>query len=186
MGVTVQWKTLGFDALLTGLRQDRWDLVIASHGITERTRQGRDLHRAALLLGRHDHRHGPGHQERQGPGGQGGGSADRHQLPGKRQRSLRHQGDEELPHRRGRPQRPGFAPRGCLGHRPLRRQGRGREEPGAGFKLGDMLFIERIAAAVAKGNQSLAQGWSKALAETMADGSYAQLSKYFNEDVRCQ
>jgi polar amino acid transport system substrate-binding protein len=40
---------------------------------------------------------------------------------------------------------------------------------------------------VAKGNQSLAQGWSKALAETMADGSYAQLSKkYFNEDVRCQ
>ena len=44
----------------------------------------------------------------------------------------------------------------------------------------------RIAAAVAKGNQSLAQGWSKALAETMADGSYTQLSKkYFNEDVRC-
>ncbi len=35
MGVTIQWKTLGFDALLTGLRQDRWDLVIASHGITE-------------------------------------------------------------------------------------------------------------------------------------------------------
>jgi len=29
MGVTIQWKTLGFDALLTGLRQDRWDLVIA-------------------------------------------------------------------------------------------------------------------------------------------------------------
>jgi ABC-type amino acid transport substrate-binding protein len=57
----------------------------------------------------------------------------------------------------------------------------------SGFKLGDMLFIERIAAAVAKGNQSLAQGWSKALAETMTDGSYAQLSKkYFNEDVRCQ
>ncbi len=60
------------------------------------------------------------------------------------------------------------------------------KNPNAGFKLGDMLFIERIAAAVAKGNQSLAQGWSKALAETMADGSYTQLSKkYFNEDVRC-
>ena len=51
------------------------------------------------------------------------------------------------------------------------------KNPTAGFKLGDMLFIERIAAAVAKGNQSLAQGWSKALAETMADGSYTQLSK---------
>jgi polar amino acid transport system substrate-binding protein len=34
---------------------------------------------------------------------------------------------------------------------------------------------------------SLAQGRNKALAEAMADGSYAQLSKkYFNEDVRCQ
>src|SRR5262245_2934097 len=35
MGVNVEWKALGFDALLAGLRQDRWDLVIASHGITE-------------------------------------------------------------------------------------------------------------------------------------------------------
>jgi len=35
MGLKIQWKTLGFDALLTGLRQDRWDLVIASHGITD-------------------------------------------------------------------------------------------------------------------------------------------------------
>ena len=35
MGVTIEWKALGFDALLAGLRQDRWDLVIASHGITE-------------------------------------------------------------------------------------------------------------------------------------------------------
>jgi hypothetical protein len=31
------------------------------------------------------------------------------------------------------------------------------------------------------------RGLNKALAEAMADGSYAQLSKkYFNEDVRCQ
>ena len=38
----------------------------------------------------------------------------------------------------------------------------------------------------AKGNQTLADAWNKALAETMADGSYAAVSKkYFNEDVRC-
>ena len=35
MGLKVQWKTIGFDALLTGLKQDRWDLVIASHAITD-------------------------------------------------------------------------------------------------------------------------------------------------------
>ena len=47
--------------------------------------------------------------------------------------------------------------------------------------------VEEIAAAVAKGNSSLAGGWNKALAEVMADGSYAALSKkYFIEVVRCQ
>jgi polar amino acid transport system substrate-binding protein len=35
MGLKIEWKTIGFDALLTGLQQDRWDLVIASHGITD-------------------------------------------------------------------------------------------------------------------------------------------------------
>jgi len=35
MGLAIEWKTIGFDALLTGLGKDRWDLVIASHGITE-------------------------------------------------------------------------------------------------------------------------------------------------------
>ena len=40
---------------------------------------------------------------------------------------------------------------------------------------------------MAQGNSSLAGAWNKALAEVMADGSYAALSKkYFNEDVRCQ
>jgi polar amino acid transport system substrate-binding protein len=35
MGLKFEWKTVGFDALLTGLAQDRWDLVVASHGVTE-------------------------------------------------------------------------------------------------------------------------------------------------------
>ena len=59
--------------------------------------------------------------------------------------------------------------------------------PNAGMKAGDMVFVERVAAAVAKGNQSLAAAYNTALAEVMADGSYAALSKkYFNEDVRCK
>ncbi|MFL5263068.1 MAG: ABC transporter substrate-binding protein [Anaeromyxobacteraceae bacterium] len=35
MGVGIEWRALSFDALLAGLRQDRWDMVIASFGITE-------------------------------------------------------------------------------------------------------------------------------------------------------
>ncbi len=48
------------------------------------------------------------------------------------------------------------------------------------------LLVERIAAAVAKDNKSLADAWNKAFKEALADGSYAKLSqKYFHEDIRC-
>src|ERR1700712_1264318 len=33
-GVAIEWKALSFDALLAGLRNDRWDMVIAGHAIT--------------------------------------------------------------------------------------------------------------------------------------------------------
>ena len=59
--------------------------------------------------------------------------------------------------------------------------------PGAGMKMGDFLFVERIASAVAKGNTGLANELSKALAAIQADGSYAAVSmKWFNEDIRCK
>lgn len=35
LGLTIEWKTLPFDSLLIGLNQDRYDAVIASHSITE-------------------------------------------------------------------------------------------------------------------------------------------------------
>jgi polar amino acid transport system substrate-binding protein len=35
MGLTIEWKALGFDALISAVRQDRFDAAIASHGYTE-------------------------------------------------------------------------------------------------------------------------------------------------------
>ena len=62
-----------------------------------------------------------------------------------------------------------------------------KSNPEAGLKLGDLLFVERIAAAVSKDNAALADAYNKALVEALADGSYAAVSrKYFNEDVRCK
>jgi polar amino acid transport system substrate-binding protein len=59
--------------------------------------------------------------------------------------------------------------------------------PGAGMKMGDFLFVERIASAVSKGNTSLAGEVNKALAAILADGSYAAISKkWFDEDIRCK
>ncbi|MDH4290829.1 MAG: transporter substrate-binding domain-containing protein, partial [Aquincola sp.] len=59
--------------------------------------------------------------------------------------------------------------------------------PSGGMKIGDFLFVERIAAAVTKGNTSLVGEWNKALAAVMTDGTYQKLStKWFNEDIRCK
>jgi polar amino acid transport system substrate-binding protein len=51
---------------------------------------------------------------------------------------------------------------------------------------GDFLFIEKIAGAVKKNNNGLADAVNKAVVDLMADGTYAALSKqYFGEDIRC-
>jgi polar amino acid transport system substrate-binding protein len=58
--------------------------------------------------------------------------------------------------------------------------------PGGGLKVGDLLFVEKIASAVKKGNSTLITAYNKALAEILADGSYKAISeKYFKEDIRC-
>jgi len=56
-----------------------------------------------------------------------------------------------------------------------------------GFHLGDVLFVEQIAAAFALGNQPLADAWNKALREVMQDGTVVAIShKYFKQDIRCK
>ncbi len=186
MGVTIEWKALGFDALLTGLRQDRWDLVIASHGITEE--------RAKAVTFADPHYCSGGAIVSLDPAIQK--AAD---LNGKTvsvqtgttylENVKKLTGVKEV---RNFPQ--DTDARGALLTKRVDAWvtdkfvavGAIASNPGAGMKLGDFVFIERIAAAVAKGNNSLVQGWNKALAEVMADGSYVALSKkYFNEDVRC-
>ena len=187
MGVTIQWKTLGFDALLTGLRQDRWDLVIASHGITEERskavsftsphycsggqvvamnaaiKTGADLAGKVVAV-----QTGTTYLE------------SVKKLPGiKEVKNFPKDTDARSALLSGRVD-------AWVTDRFVVKQAFANA-PAAGMAAGDMVFIEQIAAAVAKGNSSLAAAYNKALAEVMADGSYATLSKkYFGEDVRCK
>ena len=186
MSVTIQWKTLGFDALLTGLRQDRWDLVIASHGITDERAKAVTFTEPHYCSGGMIIAMDPAIRTAKDLAGKvvavqtGTSYLENVQKVSAIKEMKNFPTDVDA--------------RSALNSKRVDAWVTDRfvakavveKNPNAGFKLGDMLFIERIAAAVAKGNQSLAQGWSKALAETMADGSYTQLSKkYFNEDVRC-
>lgn len=187
MGLTLEWKALGFDALLAGLRQDRWDVVIASHGITEERAKAVTFTNPHYCSGGQVVALDPAIRSATDLAGkvvavQTGTTylESVKRVPGvkevknfpkdtdARSALLSNRVDVWVSDR--------FVVKQAVS-----------AAPNAGLKVGDLVFVERIAAAVAKGNQSLAAGYNKALAEVMADGSYAALSKkYFNEDVRCK
>lgn len=186
MGLKVEWKTLGFDALLTGLAQDRWDAVIASHGVTEerakavtfatphycsggmiiatdpKIRTAKDLTGKIVAV-----QTGTSYLENVQ---KVAGIKEMKNFPtdvDARSALTSKRVDAWVTDK--------FVAKEVVA-----------KNPKAVLKLGDMLFIEKIAPAVSKGNTGLADAWNKAFAEVLADGSYAAVSqKYFNEDVRC-
>ena len=188
MGVAIDWKSLGFDALLTGLRQDRWDLVIASHGVTDerakavtftnphycsggvivakdaKLRTARDLEGKTVSV-----QTGSSYLENVK---KIAGLKEMKNFPqdsDARAALFTDRVDAWVTDR--------FVAAAAL-----------KANPNSGARSQGILFVERIASAVAKGNASLAAAYNKALAEVMADGSYDALAKsYFNElEVRCQ
>ena len=186
MGLKIQWKTVGFDALLTGLDQNKWDLVIASHGITDE--------RAKAVAFAEPH---------YCTGGvivsKGGAVKTAADLAGKKvsvqtgtsylENVQKVAGVKEV---KNFPQ--DNDARGALAtgrvdawvtDKFVAKEALAKN--GKGLVIGDFLFVERVAAAVAKNNAPLAAEFNKALATILADGTYEKLSKkYFKEDIRCK
>ena len=187
MGLKLEWKAMAFDALLTGLRQDRWDLVIASHGITDERARAvgfTDPHYCSggVIIARD-----PAIRSAKDLAGkvvavQTGTTylAGVRKLPGVRQvKNFPQDTDARAALTSGRVDAwvtDRFVAMTALA-----------ANPADGLNLGDFVFVERIAAAVAKGNSGLAAAYNQALAAMLADGSYAAISKkWFKEDIRCR
>lgn len=187
MGLQVEWKSLGFDALLAGLRQDRWDLVIASHTVSaERSKAvtftephyctggvivatDRAINGVADIAGRIVAvQTGTTHFD------------TLKKLGSAKEIKTFAQDIDAL---------------GALAaHRVdiwvtdhfVAKQS-AAANASLNLNLGRLISIDRVAAVVAKGNTSLAQAYNAALAESLLDGTYATLSKkFFNEDIRCK
>jgi polar amino acid transport system substrate-binding protein len=187
MGLAVEWKPLSFDALLAGLNQDRWDLVIASFAITnERSKAvsftnphycsggvivakdaaiktAKDLTGKVVAV-----QTGTSYLE------------NVKKVAGvKEVKNFPQDTDARSALITGRTDAwvtDKFAAKAAI-----------EAAPAAGLKIGDFLFVEKIAIAVRKDNASVLAAANKALAELMADGTYKALSeKYFKEDIRCK
>jgi polar amino acid transport system substrate-binding protein len=62
-----------------------------------------------------------------------------------------------------------------------------KKQPGLKLQLGETLAEEKIAMAVAKGNAELMASVNKALAKIRKNGTYARISKkYFDQDISCK
>lgn len=187
MGVAIEWRALSFDALLAGLRQDRWDMVIASFGISEERAKAvtfTDPHYCSggVIVTRDPAIHTVKDLAGKVVVVQTGTTYLEHvqKIPGlKEVKNLPKDTDARSALVSGRADAwvtDRFVAKAAV-----------ESGGGAGLRIGDFVFVERIAMAVKKGNTSLQGALDKALKELMADGTYEAISKkYLHEDVRCR
>jgi polar amino acid transport system substrate-binding protein len=187
MGVAIEWRALSFDALLAGLRQDRWDLVIASFGITPERAKAVTFTDPHYCSGGVIVAKDPAIKAVKDLSGktvavQTGTTylENVKKLSGLGEvKNFPKDTDARAALVAGRVQvwvTDRFVAKEAL-----------EADPGAGLKMGEFVFVEKIACAVKKGNASLEQAVNKALADILADGTYEAISKkWMKEDIRCR
>lgn len=185
LNLKVEWVTQPFDNLLIGLQQGRYDMVIASHGVTPE--------RANAVTFTNPH-YCTGGAVFSRPGGPRTAAELRgktvavqvgttylgavENLPGVTVRTFPRDTDAQAALLAGRVD--AWVGDKFTGLELMRAQ-QGR------LQAGSLLFNERVAMAVQKGNTSLANILSAALARSYQNGTYARISnQYFGQDVRCR
>ncbi len=186
MGLKVQWVTQPFDNLLIGLNQDRYDFVIASHGITPERARAVDFASPHYCTG--------GAIVTK-PGGPLTAAALKGKTVAVQVGTTYLENVSKVP---GVGAVKTF-PRDTDAQAALMAN---RTDAWVGDKFtgldlvkaqkgklvqGSLLFNERIGMAVKKGNTTLLTQLNTALARAMKDGTYAKVSQqYFGQDIRCR
>ncbi len=187
LGVAIEWRALSFDALLAGLRQDRWDLVIASFGITPERAKAvtfTDPHYCSggVIVAKDKAINSVKDLAGKTIAVQTGTTylENVKKLPNVGEvKNFPKDTDARAALVAGRVQvwvSDKFVAKGAL-----------EAAPAEGLHMGDFVFVEKIASAIKKGNTSLEAAYNKALADLMADGTYEAISKkWMKEDIRCR
>lgn len=186
LGLKVQWVTQPFDNLLIGLGQDRYDFVIASHGITPERLKAVDFTNPHYCTG--------GAVVTK-PGGPMNAAALKGKTVAVQVGTTYLENVRKVP---GLKDVKTF-PKDTDAQAALMA---GRVDAWVGDKFtgldlvkaqkgkvvqGDLLFNEKIGMAVKKGNSGLLKELNAALAKALSNGTYAKLStQYFGTDVRCK
>lgn len=187
MGLKHEWKNVAFDALLTGLQQNRWDLVISSHGITEERQKAVTFARphycsGALVVARDASISKAADLKGKKVAVQTGTTYQSYVQDNIKdvKQVVNFPTNEAAISALMTKRADAFVTERFLAKEMQ------QKNPNAKFHQGELLYTEQLAPAVAKGNQGLADAWNAAFAESLKNGSYAKLSqKWFQEDIRC-
>ncbi|MEN3113162.1 ABC transporter substrate-binding protein [Uliginosibacterium paludis] len=186
LGLKVKWSALPFDSQIASIRQDRFDVAIASHGITEERLKSVDFTSPHYCSGGQLVAKADGPLKADQLAGKTLGVqlsttyADAAKKVGGTKEVKTYSKDTD-------------ALQALMGGRVdawvtdrfVAKEALSKSNA-KGLKAGDMLFIERIAMVHKKGNAELNAELNKALAALKADGTLKAISeKYFHEDITC-
>lgn len=186
LGVKVEWVTLAFDGLLVGLDHDRYDLVVAGHGITPERQKAVDFSTPYVCSGAAIVAKQGGARSAADLAGKIVGvqvgttylTAVR-DVPGVKEVKTFPKDTDAL--------------QNLISGRTdvwvsdkLTALTAAEKTPDAKLQIGDLLYEERYGMAFKKGNDALRGAVDKALGDLLADGGYKQISEhYFKQDIRC-
>lgn len=186
MGLTPEWTNVGFDTLLTGLQQGRWDWVVASMTPTPERLEAADWvapHYCSGMVA-------VGRAEVVTPGGMAGTTAaaqtgsvyiDRATELGIFGNLVNFPQDTDARMAMMSGRADIWLTDKLVAVEAL------AANPDAGIVASEVLVEDRVASAVQKGNADLAAALSAALAEIVADGTYAEISqRWFGSDISCE
>lgn len=186
LGVTPEWKPMSFDSLLSGLTQDRWDIVIASFTVTPERAKAVHFTAPLYCTGGVIVSNKPGVKSTDDLNGK---------VVSVQTGSIFFQKASDIP---GIKQIRNFASDGDARNAMI--SGRSdawlsdkfvaklaiKTQPDQGMIIGDFITTAKVASATKKGNDALSAAYDKALADMQSDGTYEKISnKWFNEDIRC-
>lgn len=186
LGIKTHWSVLGFDALIAAVHQDRFDMAVSDHGITPEREKAVDFATPHYCSGGQIVTRGVGPWK---------GADLKDKVVGVQlattyaDATKREAGVKEV---RTFP-RDTDALQALMGSRVdawvtdrFVAKAAIEKNPSFGLKAGEMLFVERIAGVMQKGNVSLRDQINKAIADLKADGTLKAISqKYFKEDINC-
>jgi polar amino acid transport system substrate-binding protein len=186
LGLKVEWVTLAFDGLLVGLDHDRYDLVVAGHGITPERQKAVDFSTpyvcsGAAIVAREGGAKTVADLAGKIVGVQVGTTylAAVNKVPGvKEVKTFPKDTDAFQNLVAGRTE--------VWVSDKLTALTASEKAPEAKLQIGDLLFEERYGMAFKKGNDDLRGAVDKALATLFSGEGYGTISDhYFKQDIRC-